>query len=92
MKKYHVWRYANGEPIIGWQFRTLEGAKAFFDVKVNELPVYRKRKNQQSVKKFHDNECWGYELYAEDVDGNGYKPLETLDSACMSWKEAKKAK
>lgn len=84
MKKYHVWKYINGEPIIGWRFKTLGGAKAFFDAKVSELPVYRKRKNQRAFKKLHDTDCCSYELYIEDDD--------THEFASMSWKEAKKAK
>ncbi len=89
MKNYHVFRYVNGNWCVDWEFTTLEDAKAFFDAKVSELPVYRKRKNQQAFKKLHDTECWGYELDIEETDTNEY---EVLDSDCMSWKEAKKAK
>ena len=94
MKKYYVWKTVNCRKVIGWHFKTLKGAKTFFDAKASELPALRERRNQDADenKKFDDNECWGYTLYAEDVDGNECKPLETfemLDVVCMDWKEVK---
>lgn len=87
MKKYHVWKYVNGEFSFGWQLKTLEGAKAFFDEKARTIPIARK--NQHSVIKFKDNDWLGYALTIEDVDTHKY---ETIESHCMSWKEIKETK
>ena len=87
MKKYHVFKLVNGAPIIGWRFKTMKGAKAFFDEKVRTISIVRK--NQHRVIKFKDNYSLGYALIIEDVDTHKYK---TIESNCMSWKEAKEAK
>ena len=87
MKKYRVFKLVNGAPIIGWRFKTLKGAKAFFDEKVRTISIVRK--NQHSIIKFKDNYSLGYALTSEDVDTNKY---ETIKSYCRSWKEAKEAK
>lgn len=91
MKKYLVMSYVNGDWCVSWEFETLKDAKTAFDAKVSALPIDMKRENQQAVKKFHDTECWGYELDSTDVDDdNVYRAIETIESNCMSWKEAKK--
>lgn len=87
MKKYHVFKLVNGAPIIGWRFKTMKGAKAFFDEKVRTISIVRK--NQHSVIKFKDNYSLGYALIIEDVNTHKY---ETIESNYMSWKEAKEAK
>lgn len=87
MKKYHVFKLVNGAPIIGWRFKTLKAAKAFFDEKVRTISIVRK--NHNSVIKFKDNDSLGYALTSKDVDTNKY---ETIELNCMSWKEAKEAK
>lgn len=89
MKKYLVMCFVNGNCSVCWEFETLEQAKDYFDERVRTISIDRKNENRQSVIKFHDTDCWGYELDSEDLDTNEY---ETLDSACMSWKEAKKEK
>lgn len=91
MKKYLVMSYVNGDWCVSWEFETLEYAKACFNAKVSALPIDMKRENQQAVKKFHDTVCWGYELNVADVNGNVYRTIETIESDCMNWKEAKKA-
>lgn len=87
MKKYHVFKLVNGAPIIGWRFKTLKDAKAFFDEKVRTISIVRK--NQHRVIKFKDNYSLGYALTSKDVDTNKY---ETIESNYMSWKEVKEAK
>lgn len=87
MKKYHVFKLVNGAPIIGWRFKTMKSAKAFFDEKVRTISIVRK--NQHRVIKFKDNYSLGYALIIEDVDTHKY---ETIESDCMSWKEVKEAK
>lgn len=89
MKKYLVVFFINSESIIGWGFKTLEQAKYYFDERVRTISIDRKNKNRQSIIKFKDNDWWGYMLIIEDVDTNKYK---TIESNCMSWKEAKEAK
>ena len=90
MKKYLVMSYVNGDWCVSWEFETLEYAKAAFDAKVSALPIDMKRENQQAVKKLHDTDCWGYELDSADIDDdNVYRAIETIESDCMSWKEAK---
>lgn len=84
MKKYRVFKLVNGVPIIGWRFKTLKGAKAFFDEKVRTIAIVRK--NQHSVIKLKDNYSLGYALTSEDVDTHKY---ETIESNRMSWKEVK---
>lgn len=92
MKKYIVQSYVNDNgyvPDFGddWTFENLKDAKEWFDLKVSKLPSERRTENQQSVKKFEDNDIWGYELYS--FDGRVY---EFIDDVSMRWKEVKEGK
>lgn len=86
MKKYLVMCFINGNCSDCWVFGTLEQAKEYFDERVRTISIVRK--NQHSVIKFKDNGWLGYALTIEDVDTHKY---ETIESNCMSWKEAKEA-
>ena len=89
MKKYIVQSYVNNDASDYWEFENLEEAKQGFAERVSRIPSEMKSGNRQSVVKFDDDDSWGYELYIEDDENKVY---ETLDSACMSWKEVKKEK
>lgn len=89
MKKYIVQSYVNNDASDYWVFENLEEAKQDFAERVSRIPSEMKSENRQSVVKFDDDDSWGYELYIEDDENEVY---ETLDYACMSWKEAKKEK
>lgn len=89
MKKYIVQSYVNNDASDYWEFENLEEAKQDFSERVSRIPSEMKSENRQSVIKFDDNDCWGYELYIEDDENGVY---ETLDSACMTWEDVKEGK
>lgn len=89
MKKYIVQSYVNNDASDYWEFENLEEAKEDFERRVSLIPSERKSENRQAVVKFDDDDSWGYEIYIEDDENEVY---ETLDSATMTWKEAKEEK
>jgi hypothetical protein len=89
MKKYIVQSRVNNDCSDYWEFESLGEAKQDFAERVSRIPSERRSENRQSVIKFDDNDCWGYELYIEDDENGVY---ETLDSACMTWEDVKEGK
>ena len=87
---YVIQSWVNGDGCDCWRFEDRSVAEAAFKAEVEGLARAMWKENRTAVIKLKDSTVWGYSLFEEYEDEDGYvNQSEDLDYASLSWKQAK---
>ena len=87
---YVIQSWVNGDGCDSWSFDDRSVAEAEFKALAEGLAREMWKENRLLSIKMKDSEVWGYSLFEENEDEDGYvNQSEDLDYASLSWKQAK---
>ena len=87
---YVIQSWVNGDGCDCLRFEDRSVAEAEFKAKAEGLAREMWKENRTAVIKMKDSDVWGYSLFEEYEDEDGYvNQPEDLDYASLSWKQAK---